>query len=309
VLSGGGGIDGLVGLGGNDTLDGGSGADYMVGGQGDDIYMVDNPGDSVVEAIGEGSDQVYTSVSYNLAAGTSVEVLSTNVASATTAINLTGNELDQALLGNAGANILNGGGGIDSMAGGAGNDIYIVDNAADSIVEAPGGGTDQVYTSTSYALAVGVSAEVLSVTDYAPTMAIDLTGNELGQQLFGNAGANVLNGGGGIDALFGFGGADTFAFTTTLGAGNVDYIADFVGGTDKVALDDGIFTAISGLGALDPNAFFAGSAAHDADDRIIYDQVSGKLYYDADGNGAGAAVQFAILMTHPVIAASDFVVI
>jgi len=32
-------------------------------------------------------------------------------------------------------------------------------------------------------------------------------------------------------------------------------------------------------------------------------------FFDADGNGAGAAVQFANLQAHPIITASDFTVI
>ena len=96
---------------------------------------------------------------------------------------------------------------------------------------------------------------------------------------------------------------------TALGASNVDTIADFQIGSDKISLDHSIFAAISGLGSLDPNAFYAGTAAHDTDDRIIYDQASGALYYDADGSGAGAAVLFATLAGDPLIAASEFTVI
>ena len=47
----------------------------------------------------------------------------------------------------------------------------------------------------------------------------------------------------------------------------------------------------------------------DADDRILYDASTGKLYFDADGSGAGAAVQFAILSGSPALNASDFTVI
>ena len=102
---------------------------------------------------------------------------------------------------------------------------------------------------------------------------------------------------------------DTFRFTTALGANNVDTINDFASGTDKIALDDAVFTAVGAPGALNPNAFFAGAAAHDADDRIVYDSATGQLFYDADGNGAGAQVLFAMLTGAPVIAASDFQVI
>jgi Ca2+-binding RTX toxin-like protein len=155
---------------------------------------------------------------------------------------------------------------------------------------------------------------------------IDFTGNEFANQIWGNGAGNSLNGGGGNDALFGFdgndtlnggtgsdalfggSGADTFAFTTALGATNVDLIADFVSGTDKIALDDAMFTGLS-LGALSASAFVNGTSAQDADDRILYDAASGNLFFDADGNGAGTAVLFATLQGHPPIAASDFIVI
>jgi Ca2+-binding RTX toxin-like protein len=44
--------------------------------------------------------------------------------------------------------------------------------------------------------------------------------------------------------------------------------------------------------------------------RVIYDQTTGALSYDADGTGAGAAVQIAIIgtTTHPALVASDFLV-
>ena len=59
--------------------------------------------------------------------------------------------------------------------------------------------------------------------------------------------------------------------------------------------------------ALTANKFQLGLAANDPDDRIIYGH--GKLYYDADGSGAGAQVQFALVATGTTLSASDFLVI
>jgi Ca2+-binding RTX toxin-like protein len=302
----------LYGNAGANRLIGGGGADYMVGFGGDDDYYVDAAGDVVIEAAGQGRDVVYASVSYVLAAGTSIEVLSTVDLAGTTAINLTGNELSNTITGNAGANVLNGGGGVDYMAGLGGDDDYYVDNAGDVVAENAGGGRDVVYTSISYTLAAGSSVEILSTIALLATTPINLTGNELGNGLFGNAGANVLNGGGGADYLVGIGGADSYAFTTALGGGNVDTIIDYSGvgtdGDDRILLDDAVFTGMT-LGALDPGAFVVGTAALDADDRIIYDTSTGALYFDADGSGAGAKVQFAILDGAPALTAGDFFVI
>jgi Ca2+-binding RTX toxin-like protein len=172
-----------------------------------------------------------------------------------------------------------------------------------------GSGNDAVYSSVSYTLATGEEIETLATLDWNSTAALDLTGNEFGNYLIGNAGANVLDGKGGADALVGLGGADVFAFTTALGGGNVDLIADFEAGIDKIGLDDAIFSGIGTPGSFNANAFVVGSAAADADDRIIYNQATGELFYDADGNGAGAAVLFATLSGAPVLTASDFAVI
>ena len=60
----------------------------------------------------------------------------------TTAINGTGNRLDNILIGNSGANLLT---------GGAGNDTYVV-GIGDSIVENAGSGTDTVQSSVTWTL-------------------------------------------------------------------------------------------------------------------------------------------------------------
>ena len=192
--------------------------------------------------------------------------------------------------------------------GRGGNDSYFVDSD-DTVIEYAGQGHDIVYARSSHVLHAGFEIEVLGTADNSATTAINLKGNELANYVSGNAGAKSIDGGAGADYLEGRGGADSFAFTTALGAGNVDMIADFLAGTDKIALDDAIFAGIGTPGSFNANAFVVGSAALDADDRIIYNQAAGQLLYDADGNGGGAAVLFATLSGAPALGASDFTVI
>ena len=295
----------LYGNAGANILDGRGGADVMYGLGGDDWYLVDNASDQAIESPGGGADRIFASVDYTLYEGSSIEILSTNDNSGTAAINLYGNAVANTLYGNNGANILDGRGGADTIYGLGGNDWFYIDNTNDEVIEFTSGGSDRVLASVTYTLAAGSEVEILSTNDNGATAAIDLTGNEIANTLIGNAGANVLNGGGGNDVLYGLGGADMFAFSTAPGTGNVDVIADFQAGLDKIALDDAIFSGIANLAA----AFRIGAAAQDADDRIIYNPTTGALFYDADGNGAGAAIQFATLSNAPTIGAGDFIVI
>ena len=110
-----------------------------------------------------------------------------------------------------------------------------------------------------------------------------------------------------MDKLTGGAGADRFHFTSELGVGNVDRVMDFVSQSDIIGLDDAIFGGMA-LGRLSASAFVAGTKALDADDRIIYNAANGALYYDADGNGAGAAIYFANLGAGTTLIASDIVI-
>ena len=192
--------DKLLGLAGNDILDGKKGADKMIGGTGNDTYLVDNVGDKVIEKAGQGTDTVKSKVTFTL--GANVESLTLL---GTAAINGTGNELANTIIGNVGNNVLDGGIGADAMTGGAGNDTYVVDDAGDTITELAGGGTDTVQSSITYTL--GAELENLTLTGSA---AIDGTGNALTNNLTGNAGDNVLDGGAGFDGMTGGAGNDTY---------------------------------------------------------------------------------------------------
>ncbi|HSI60440.1 MAG TPA: calcium-binding protein [Ideonella sp.] len=118
---------GLVGGDGNDTLDGGLGKDSLFGGKGDDVYRVDNVGDTVDETGGDGIDTVESTIDYTL--GAAIEKLTLLGDEAIAAI---GNAKANTLSGNAAANLLSGKGGADTLAGGLGADTFLFDSLVGS---------------------------------------------------------------------------------------------------------------------------------------------------------------------------------
>jgi len=117
LITGNSGNNRLEGNAGNDILDGGTGADSLFGGVGNDTYIVDNVSDYVLENANEGTDTVQSSVTYTL--GDNLENLTLT---GTTAINGTGNALDNVITGNSGINSLSGSAGNDTLISGAGKD-------------------------------------------------------------------------------------------------------------------------------------------------------------------------------------------
>ncbi|WP_319005698.1 calcium-binding protein [Pararhizobium sp. BT-229] len=313
TFSGLGGDDIIKGGAGDDVLNGGAGADRLSGGAGNDFIYVNLQSDEVIEAAGEGAtDRVAASSSYALSKTAHVEFLRTTSNGGSAAINLTGNALSQEITGNAGQNILHDGGkgAADVMKGLGGDDTYRVFNSGDVIVEgAAQGSADRVMAAVDYRLGTGVRVELLTTNGSTGTSAIDLTGNEIGQQIIGNAGDNRLEGRGGNDSLRGFAGSDTFVFNTAPGAGNVDTIVDFDAVDDRFLLSDVIFTVLA-PGPLAATAFRANTTglAQDADDRIIYDRDTGRLFYDADGSGAGGGIPFAKIGAGVALTYADFFV-
>ena len=302
-LSGRAGADVIQGGAGQDLLDGGTGADRLTGGQGDDVFRVDNAADVVREALGQGSDTIEASVSF---------VLSAHVETLTLIgydrINGTGNQLANVLIGNNSHNILNGLGGADRMEGGRGNDTYYIGGSGDVILEAENAGIDTVFSAASTMLTDNLENLTLTGTAAAGSgnaLANVITGNASANSLRGLGGADRLNGGAGKDTMIGGTGADRFTFDTSLDSHNVDRISDFAA-DDLIILDRSMFKGINANGALSASAFRAGSAAADATDRIIYDQGTGRIFYDSDGNGAGAAVLFARVEAGTVLTHADF---
>jgi Ca2+-binding RTX toxin-like protein len=199
-LFGGAGTDSLFGGLGHDVLDGGTGTDTMRGGLGNDTYWVNNPGDIIKESVGEGYDTVQSAISLALAGNVEkLQLLGTSNLSGT------GNGLDNRLIGNDGNNALDGKAGADAMSGGLGDDIYFVDNSADTASEKLDAGTDTVKSSVSFAILGHV--ENLTLTG---TANINGTGNSGINILIGNSGNNLLDGGTAADTLKGAAGDDIY---------------------------------------------------------------------------------------------------
>jgi Ca2+-binding RTX toxin-like protein len=317
-LEGGAGADYLAGGDGVDRLDGGAGADRMIGGYGDDVYVVDDAGDTVEEAeIWGAADTVYASISYALT--DHVERLALT---GEAAINGTGNDLSNLLFGNAAANTLDGaagndvisgmagddalrgglgadklvggdgkdsldgGAGADLMEGGAGDDSYWVDETRDVVVEAAGGGVDTVYATVTHNLSVEVEKLALK-----GTAAINGAGNALNNVIFGNSAANVLNGSFGDDVVAGGLGDDY-----VIGGAGRDRLE---GGEGADRLDGGAGSdlLLGGLGAdslgggLDADVFRFATVLEAEGDRVTDFTRGDRLdlsLIDANGAGAGA---------------------
>lgn len=342
TLRGGGGDDVLRGFAGNDSIDGGLGTDQLIGGEGDDILYVDNPADVV--SGGSGFDTVVISISYFAGIGSEVELIRTSDRYSTSYIDIRGSNTDDIIEGNDGNNNINGYFGVDQMygfggndtlvvsangsgsllSGGSGNDTYILNpglaTVSATIVELAGEGYDVVYVTGFFVLTPGSEVEEIVLQVFNTGSEYGIIGNEFNNRILGGHGFDTLVGGGGDDFILGGSkndiltggvGSDQFVFNILSQVeDHSDIITDFTAGTDKILLSNNsdAFNALS-EGVLPATAFSVGTSAQDADDRIIYDNAAGKLYYDADGNGAGMAILFATLTGAPTVVAADFIVI
>ena len=232
-----GGDDTLIGGAGDDALNGGVGNDTMQGGMGNDTYVVDSPGDRIVELAGQGTDLIISSVDIDLSQIANVENVNLKDGGN---LNATGNALNNVINGNASVNILNGGAGndildgkvgADIMRGGAGNDLYIVNNVDEDLAENANEDIDTVH-STVIAFTLGANFENLVLLGANP---ISGSGNELNNVIIGNSalndlfgfggndtlkggdgdGSDLLNGGTGDDRMIGEGGNDIYVVDST----------------------------------------------------------------------------------------------
>ena len=120
---------------------------------------------------------------------------------------ISGTDQADTLVGSSGNDTLDGDLGADTMTGGDGNDIYVVDNAFDTVEETNTSTAqiDTVQASVSWTL--GANLENLVLTGVSD---IDGTGNERRNFITGNAANNVIDGAAGADSMSGGDGNDTY---------------------------------------------------------------------------------------------------
>ena len=293
-------FENLLGTAFNDTLNG-NGLDNLIeGGAGNDVMNASTGTDTL--SYWNATAAVTVSLALTTAqvtggAGTDTILNFENLLGSAFNDTLTGSTANNLIEGGAGNDIMNGGAGVDTASYSAATAAVTVSLALTAAQNTVGAGTDTLS-----------AFENLAGSKFNDA----LTGSNAANIIEGGAGSDVINGGLGNDTLWGETGADFFLFNSVLGAANVDTIADFSITDDTIRLENtgtGLFNALTTTGTLAADAFYIGPAAHSTTDRIIYDMLTGKLFYDADGSGVTAAIQFATVAPALSLTNADFVVI
>ncbi len=199
----------LTGGAGDDVLDGAAGADTLAGGTGNDTFTVDNAADVTAELAGEGNDTAKAYLTWTL--GADLEDLTLL---GTSAINGTGNTLDNWLQGNTAANTLAGGDGQDLLWGDLGNDVIQGGNGND-ILQGGDGNDTLTETAGNNLLDGGLGTDTLT----------------------GAAGNEIYVGGRGNDTITVGTGADIIAFNKGDGA---DIVNANTGADNTLSLGGGL---------------------------------------------------------------------
>ncbi|ESQ87175.1 hypothetical protein ABAC460_20605 [Asticcacaulis sp. AC460] len=181
----------------NNILSGNSNVNYLFGGLGDDTYYIQNAGDMVEESHHEGTDTIYSTVSYSLF-GRAVENF---IMVGSGDLVVFGNSLNNRLVGNSGHNLFQGEAGADTMEGGGGDDTYIITSASDVVIELDGEGYDLVQSTASKTT---LSAYIENLTLMGdPLYHQEGTGNAQDNILMSfHAGTSLLRGGAGNDTYY-----------------------------------------------------------------------------------------------------------
>lgn len=200
---------------------------------------------------------------------------------------LFGDAGNDTLVGGSASDVLDGGVGTDAMSGGAGNDIYIVDDAADSVIELAKQGFDRVYASIDYALQDNV--EHLDLVGSA----VSGVGNDLRNRIIGNENNNTLRGFGGDDVLAGNLGDDVLIG----GSGSDGYVYELGDGRDVIIDTSGDLEDVDALvvtGSITAQDIKLVRSPNSANDLTLYFSDGGSVTSHDYFAGGGAGIDRVI---------------
>lgn len=319
------GDDVVYGNGGNDLLVGHGGADYLDGGEGNDIFLIGGFGSGVQGTTSKADDGqkewIATGAKHDvIVGGDGIDTLRI-----TTGIGANTKANGTIVLNNDNFKSME----VVQVGGTVGR--LNVENTALQLLN------DHYYFNANGTVANlsntlgnngGTINNVVVDASGLTTNGLTFEGNANNQTFIGTSQADRFIGNGGNDTLTGGGGADTFVFgkvwtqvvtgaadeeqvyvNTAFNLTGKDTITDFLRGTDKLELHTDQFASLTG-GITNANIKVgAGAVAGDSNDYLIFDTTTKTLKYDADGNGAGAAVDIAVLTGVTTLTASDFVIV
>jgi Ca2+-binding RTX toxin-like protein len=159
-----------------------------------------------------------------------------------------GSAFDDVLIGNDGANLLDGRGGGDRMAGGGGDDVYYVDSIDDIVREDTNGGNDTVVVlSGNLSGLTFANVENIIYADGSTSQSGSSSGtssgvgtNGLANIIFGGTGNETLDGGAGGNTIFGLGGDDLIiGGRDSLASRDINNTIDVADLEDQTESDDG----------------------------------------------------------------------
>jgi Ca2+-binding RTX toxin-like protein len=211
--------DNLIGTIFNDTLSGFFGNDSLRGAAGHDKLYGEDDNDSLIG--NAGNDLLDGAAGNDLLDGAAGDD------------DLRGGPGSDRLTGGSGNDSVDGQAGNDLLAGGSGDDILVIDTLGDRVVEAAGGGIDEVRSAT---VSINLNLSHLAQVENARLtghLTLHLTGSSTANRLTGNEDPNTIRGNAGSDTLTGLAGADRFVLSDALRA---DLITDFKSATDKLQL-------------------------------------------------------------------------
>jgi len=317
IINGGAGLDSLIGGNGDDLFVILAAADHalgesIAGGLGSDTIRFSslNAGQTLAltSAVADVDNVISVVIADSAGVTTGTTALNVNADALgdTLAVNLTGNNGANALTGNATADTINGGGGNDTINGGGGDDTLTGGAGADAIDGGAGsdtyvagdGSAIRVTLSTSNAVTVtvagGTNDSIRNIENVVGTSGNDtITGDSLGNILYGLAGNDTINGGFGNDTIFAGAGVDI----VNGGFGADRYILAASGDSSAVSVGAG---SLNPIALLDENVVITGEAGD-----VYTIDVSDSFDIDGDG-GTYTALGSRSLLVDGLITSSEY---